>query len=81
MFNENRIQRSLGSGVVVSKEGYIVTNNHVVDNADEVIVTISGDKNEYAAKVIGKDADSDLAVIKIEAKKILALLRLDIQVI
>lgn len=70
MFNENRIQRSLGSGVVISKDGYIVTNNHVIDNADEVIVTISGDKEEYTAKVIGKDADSDLAVIKIEAKNL-----------
>jgi serine protease Do len=70
LFNENRIQRSLGSGVVISKDGYIVTNNHVIDNADEVIVTISGDKNEYTAKVIGKDADSDLAVIKIEAKNL-----------
>jgi serine protease Do len=70
LFNENRIQRSLGSGVVISKDGYIVTNNHVIDNADEVIVTLSGDKNEYTAKVIGKDADSDLAVIKIEAKNL-----------
>lgn len=69
-FNQNRIHRSLGSGVVLSKDGYIVTNNHVVDNADEVIVTISGDKNEYPAKVIGKDADSDLAVIKIDVKNL-----------
>jgi serine protease Do len=70
LFNENRIQRSLGSGVVISKDGYIVTNNHVIDNSDEIIVTISGDKTEYSAKVIGKDADSDLAVIKIEAKNL-----------
>lgn len=70
LFNENRIQRSLGSGVVISKDGYIVTNNHVIDNSDEVIVTLSGDKTEYPAKVIGKDADSDLAVIKIEAKNL-----------
>lgn len=70
LFNENRIQRSLGSGVIISKDGYIVTNNHVIDNSDEVIVTLSGDKTEYPAKVIGKDADSDLAVIKIEAKNL-----------
>lgn len=70
LFNENRIQRSLGSGVVISKDGYIVTNNHVIDNSDEIIVTLSGDKTEYPAKVIGKDADSDLAVIKIEAKNL-----------
>jgi serine protease Do len=60
----------LGSGVVISKDGYIITNNHVVDSADEIIVTISGDKNEYSAEVIGKDMDSDLAVIKIEAKNL-----------
>ncbi len=70
MFNQNRVQRSLGSGVVISNDGYIVTNNHVVDNADEVTVTISGDKTEYVAKVVGKDADSDIAVIKIEAKNL-----------
>jgi serine protease Do len=70
LFNENRIQRSLGSGVIVSKDGYIVTNNHVIDNADEIIVTLSGEKIEYPAKVIGKDADSDLAVIKIDAKNL-----------
>ena len=44
-FNQNRIQRSLGSGVIISKDGYIVTNNHVVENADEISVTI-GD-NSY----------------------------------
>lgn len=70
MFNESRIQRSLGSGVVVSRSGYIVTNNHVIENADEVTVSISNDKNEYTAQVIGKDADSDLAVIKIDAKNL-----------
>jgi serine protease Do len=70
LFNENRIQRSLGSGVIISKDGYIVTNNHVIENADEVIVTLSGDKVEYPAKVIGKDADSDIAVIKIDAKNL-----------
>lgn len=67
MFNESRIQRSLGSGVVVASNGYIVTNNHVIENADEVTVTLSNDKTEYTAKVIGKDADSDIAVVKIEA--------------
>jgi serine protease Do len=70
MFQQNRIQRSLGSGVVVSKDGYIVTNNHVIDSADEVIVTIAGDNNEYNAEVIGKDMDSDLAVIKIDVKNL-----------
>ena len=54
-----------GSGVIVSADGYIVTNNHVVDNADELLVTLN-DKNDYKAKVIGTDPSSDLAVIKIE---------------
>lgn len=67
-FPKNRIQRSLGSGVIISKDGYIVTNNHVVENADEISITLSGDKTEYTAKVIGVDAASDIAVIKIEKK-------------
>ena len=58
---------SLGSGVIVSSDGYIVTNNHVIDGADEISVTINDRDKEYIAKVIGRDKDSDLAVIKIEA--------------
>lgn len=65
-FRQNRIQRSLGSGVIISKDGYIVTNNHVIENADEIIITIADNPKEYNATVIGKDSDSDLAVIKIE---------------
>jgi len=65
---KERINRSLGSGVVIGKEGYIVTNNHVVEGADKVIVTISGSEKEYEAKIIGTDDKSDLAVIKIEGK-------------
>ena len=65
-FKQNRVQRSLGSGVIVSKDGYIVTNNHVVENAEEITITIGDDSTEYNAKLIGKDADSDIAVIKIE---------------
>lgn len=67
-FKQNRVQRSLGSGVIVSKDGYIVTNNHVIENADEITVTIGDDTTEYNAKLIGKDADSDIAVIKIDVK-------------
>ena len=66
-FKQNRVQRSLGSGVVVSKDGYIVTNNHVVENAEEITVTIGDDTTEYNAKLIGRDADSDIAVIKIDS--------------
>lgn len=65
---QNRVQRSLGSGVIVSKNGYIVTNNHVIENAEEITVTIGDDTTEYNAKLIGKDADSDIAVIKIDVK-------------
>lgn len=61
-----RLQRALGSGVIISKDGYIVTNNHVVDDADEIVVNLVGDKKKYRAKLIGKDKKSDLAVIKID---------------
>ncbi len=66
---KERIQRALGSGVIISKDGYIVTNNHVINDADEITVTIPGDSKEYSAKIIGKDPDSDIAVIKIDPKK------------
>ncbi len=61
-------ENSLGSGVIVSKDGYIITNNHVIDGADEITVTINHRDKEYLAKVIGRDEGSDLAVIKIEAE-------------
>jgi Do/DeqQ family serine protease len=59
--------RGSGSGVIVSSDGYIVTNNHVIDGADEVSVTLYNRK-DYKGKVIGKDPSTDLAVIKIDAK-------------
>lgn len=65
---QERIQRALGSGVIISEDGYIVTNNHVVDGSDVIKVTIAGNKKEYEAKLIGKDSKSDLAIIKIQAK-------------
>lgn len=55
-----------GSGVVVSSDGYIVTNNHVIDNAGKIEITLS-DKKKYIAKVIGKDPETDLALLKIDA--------------
>ncbi|MEO6786947.1 MAG: DegQ family serine endoprotease [Chthoniobacteraceae bacterium] len=58
----------LGSGVIVSKDGYIITNNHVVEQADEITVTLHDGKTEFKAKKIGNDPGSDIAVIKIEAK-------------
>jgi serine protease Do len=70
---QNRIQRALGSGVIISKDGYIVTNNHVVDGADKIKVSIAGNKKEYEAKLIGKDEKSDLAIVKIQAKDLNAI--------
>ncbi|SFV51164.1 HtrA protease/chaperone protein / Serine protease (Protease DO) [hydrothermal vent metagenome] len=68
---QERVQRALGSGVIVSEDGYIITNNHVIDGADKITVTIPGDKKEYEAKLIGRDAKSDIAVIKIEKKDLI----------
>jgi Do/DeqQ family serine protease len=59
-------QRASGSGVLITADGYIVTNNHVVNGADEINVTLTN-KKTYKAKVIGTDPSSDLAVIKVEA--------------
>ncbi|MFL9483762.1 trypsin-like peptidase domain-containing protein [Chitinophagaceae bacterium LWZ2-11] len=60
-------QRASGSGVFISEDGYIVTNNHVVDGADEINVTLAN-KKSYKATVVGTDPSSDIAVIKIEGK-------------
>lgn len=69
---EREVVSSLGSGVIISKDGYIVTNNHVVDNADNISVTLPQSNMEYKAKLIGKDPKTDLAVIKIEASDLSA---------
>jgi serine protease Do len=61
-------RRSLGSGFIVSSDGYILTNNHVVDKADEVTVTLL-DKEQFKAKVVGTDTKIDIALIKIDTKK------------
>jgi serine protease Do len=63
-----RRSEALGSGVVVDTAGYILTNNHVVDNADRIQVKFSGDPTQYDAKVVGVDAATDLAVIKVAGK-------------
>ncbi len=60
-------ERSLGSGVIISKDGYVLTNNHVVDGADEIKVSLANHKQEYTAKVVGRDPKTDLAVLKIDA--------------
>jgi serine protease Do len=61
-------QTGVGSGVVVTKDGYILTNNHVVENADEVKVQFAESGDEFTAKVVGTDPKTDIAVLKIDAK-------------
>jgi serine protease Do len=60
-------KHSLGSGVMVSASGYVLTNNHVVEGASDIKVTL-GDKREFKGRVIGTDPKTDIAVLKIEAK-------------
>jgi len=67
-FEQPRVpQGTSGSGVIISKDGYIVTNNHVVDGADEIKVNLADSKKSYIAKLIGSDEKSDIAIIKIDA--------------
>jgi serine protease Do len=61
-------QRSLGSGFVIDKEGYIVTNNHVIEGADEISVSLANE-TEFDAEVVGRDRNTDLALIKIKNAK------------
>ena len=78
MFNQRQPQQRMrtyqtsGSGVIVSADGYIVTNNHVVADADFITVTLN-DRREYSAKIIGTDANNDLAVIKIDVSNLDAI--------
>ena len=65
-------RQAAGSGVIISADGFIVTNNHVVDGADELTVTLN-DNKEYSARIIGADATTDLALIKIDAKQLPAI--------
>lgn len=66
-FGERRREgQSLGSGFIISNDGYILTNHHVIDGADEVIVRLSN-REEYVAKIVGSDKASDVAVLKVEA--------------
>lgn len=70
MIPKDRVERSLGSGVIISSDGYIITNNHVIEDADKVLVSLSNSTKEYVAKVVGTDSRSDLAVIKIDANNL-----------
>lgn len=65
-------EQSLGSGVIVSPDGYIITNNHVIEQADEIRVTLF-DKRSFKAKVIGADNKTDVAIVKIDAENLYAV--------
>jgi len=66
---DKEIEQSSGSGVIISSDGYIVTNNHVIDNATKLTVILNTGE-EYDGKIIGRDASTDLAVVKIEAQNL-----------
>src|SRR5271154_4394474 len=69
-------EKSLGSGVIVNKNGFILTNDHVIDQASKIQVAIDGDPNHYNAHVVGIDKDTDIAVIKIDANHDLPVAKL-----
>ena len=69
---KSRTLQTSGSGVIISSDGYIVTNNHVVADADSITVTLN-DRTEYSAKIIGTDPNNDLAVIKIDETNLPAI--------
>ena len=66
--NNTREMIGSGSGVIISADGYIVTNNHVIDNSSELEVTLNNNKT-YIAEIIGKDPSTDIALIKIESEE------------
>lgn len=80
-FGENNIsprqniENGIGSGFIISKDGYILTNQHVIENANSITVNIAGD-GEYEARVVGQDYELDLAILKINAKRDLAYVKL-----
>jgi serine protease DegS len=66
-FYRHRMERALGSGVIVDQQGHIITNNHVIDNADVIVVTLA-DGRTTRARVVGRDPDTDLALLSVELK-------------
>ena len=75
MPQESRPQQSLGSGFIIDRDGYILTNNHVIENAGMIMVKLANEK-EYEAKVVGRDPRTDLALIKINARGDLPVVRI-----
>lgn len=69
---EEEVQRGVGSGFIISDDGYVLTNAHVVEGADEVTVTLT-DRREFKAKVLGADKRSDVALLKVDAKNLPSL--------
>jgi serine protease Do len=69
-------ERSLGSGIIVDKKGFILTNNHVIEQATKIQVQLNGEPTLYTARLIGADKETDLAVVKIEANRDLPIVRL-----
>jgi len=69
---EPQVQRSSGSGVIISTDGFIITNNHVIEGADKLVVTLNNNKN-YEGVVVGRDPSTDIAVIRIEEKNLPAI--------
>ena len=74
----NRRQQGLGSGVIVTPEGHVLTSNHVIDGADEIMVSVGADQKSYKATKIGTDPGTDLAVLKIEGEQFPAISFADI---
>ena len=68
-FNQPKENIASGSGVIISTDGYIITNRHVINNAEEIEVVLN-DKRTYSAKILGEDSNSDLALLKIEENKL-----------
>lgn len=72
-YAQQYVQKGAGSGVIISDDGYIVTNYHVIEGANTITVTLRDGKTNYTAAIIGSDEDNDIALLKIDAKKLSAV--------
>jgi len=70
---EKEVPAGVGSGVIISKDGYILTNNHVVEDMDGVKVKVPNDEKEYTATIVGNDPETDIALLKVDAKDLPAI--------